>query len=100
VADDHYHLWREDVKLAKGLGVKHYRCSIAWSRIIPTGRSGGLVNEAGLQFYDGLFDALLAEGIQPFVTLYHFDLPQPPSVNNNKATHCCFVTQNLVGKKK
>ena len=74
MADDHYHKWREDVALAKGLGLTHYRCSIAWSRIVPDG--SGSVNEKGLEFYDGLFDTLLAEGITPLVTLYHWDLPQ------------------------
>jgi len=51
VADDHYHKWKEDVALAKGLGLTHYRCSLSWSRILPAGT--GAVNEAGLEFYDG-----------------------------------------------
>jgi|AntAceMinimDraft_1070359.scaffolds.fasta_scaffold110412_2 hypothetical protein len=53
VADDHYHKWKEDVALAKGLGLTHYRCSLSWSRILPAG--AGAVNEAGLEFYDGPF---------------------------------------------
>jgi beta-glucosidase len=74
VACDHYHRFREDIALMKSLGVKHYRFSIAWPRILPTGR--GKVNQPGLDFYGRLVDALLEAGIEPFVTLYHWDLPQ------------------------
>jgi len=75
VATDHYHRWREDVGLMSDLGLTAYRFSIAWPRIQPTGT--GQVNTAGLDFYDRLTDALLAAGITPFPTLYHWDLPQP-----------------------
>ena len=74
VACDHYHRYREDIALMRQLGLKAYRFSIAWPRVLPTGR--GAVNPAGLDFYDRLVDALLAANIQPFVTLYHWDLPQ------------------------
>lgn len=75
VADDHYHRWQEDIRLMQELGLQAYRFSIAWPRVIPDG--GTHVNEAGLDFYDRLVDGLLAAGITPWATLYHWDLPQP-----------------------
>jgi beta-glucosidase len=74
VACDHYHRWRQDIDLMQALGIGAYRLSIAWPRILPAGR--GVINEAGLDFYDELVDALVEAGIRPFVTLYHWDLPQ------------------------
>ena len=74
VACDHYHLFREDVELMRRMGVKAYRFSIAWPRVLPQGR--GEVNEKGMAFYSELVDALLEAGIEPYVTLYHWDLPQ------------------------
>ena len=74
IACDHYHHWRDDVALMKDLGLKAYRFSIAWPRILPAGR--GDVNQAGIDFYSQLVDALLEAGIEPWVTLYHWDLPQ------------------------
>ncbi|NJC72249.1 beta-glucosidase [Planosporangium thailandense] len=74
VACDHYHRWPEDVALMRTLGVPAYRFSIAWPRVLPDG--AGRVNAAGLDFYDRLVDGLLAAGIRPFATLYHWDLPQ------------------------
>lgn len=68
-----YTLYREDVQLMKALGIRAYRFSIAWSRIFPEGR--GRVNPAGLDYYNRLVDELLANGIQPWVTLFHWDLP-------------------------
>jgi beta-glucosidase len=73
VACDHYRRWREDVALMRTLGLKAYRFSIAWGRIFPEGI--GRLNPAGLVFYERLVDALLANGIEPMVTLYHWDLP-------------------------
>lgn len=73
-ANDHYHRYKEDVGLIKELGVKAYRFSIAWPRVFPDGT--GKPNPKGLDFYDRLLDDLLAKGIEPFATLYHWDLPQ------------------------
>ncbi len=73
VACDHYRRWRDDVALMGELGLSAYRFSIAWGRVLPEGR--GRVNGKGLDFYSRLVDLLLANGIQPFVTLYHWDLP-------------------------
>ena len=73
-ACDHYHRWREDVGLMRSMGLKAYRFSISWPRILPQGR--GAVNAAGLDWYEQLVDALLEAGIEPWVTLYHWDLPQ------------------------
>ncbi|MGX4695033.1 GH1 family beta-glucosidase [Streptomyces sp. JNUCC 63] len=74
VACDHYHRWPEDIALMKRLGTDAYRLSVAWPRVVPAG--DGLVNAAGLDFYDRLVDALLDAGITPNITLYHWDLPQ------------------------
>jgi beta-glucosidase len=73
IACDHYHRWREDLDLVKEFGLKAYRFSISWPRVLPEGR--GRVNAPGLDFYDRLVDGLLARGIEPFPTLYHYDLP-------------------------
>jgi beta-glucosidase len=73
VAADHYHKYREDVDIMKGLGYKGYRFSIAWPRIVPEGT--GKVNAKGLDFYDKLLDAVLAAGIEPYCTLFHWDYP-------------------------
>lgn len=74
IACDHYHRFREDVALMKELGVKGYRFSLSWSRMIPDGV--GQPNEAGLAFYDALIDALLEAGVEPWATLFHWDLPE------------------------
>ncbi|MFL4497404.1 GH1 family beta-glucosidase [Streptomyces sp. VTCC 41912] len=74
VTTDHYHRYQEDVALLKDLGVGAYRFSVAWPRVVPEGR--GAVNAAGLDFYDRLVDALLAAGVAPVPTLFHWDTPQ------------------------
>ena len=73
VAVDHYHRFREDVALMADMALGAYRFSVSWPRVLPHGR--GAVNESGLRFYDELIDALLAHGIHPIITLYHWDLP-------------------------
>ena len=74
VANDHYRLWKKDIGLMKKLGLQAYRFSISWPRVLPAGR--GKINQKGLDFYSKLVDGLLESNITPFVTLYHWDLPQ------------------------
>ncbi len=74
IACDSYHRWQEDIDLLKAMHLTAYRFSIAWARIFPEGE--GKLNPAGLAWYDRFVDALLAAGIEPYVTLYHWDLPQ------------------------
>ena len=74
VADDHYRLWKKDIGLMKKLGLKAYRFSISWPRVLPSGR--GKVNQKGLDFYNKLVDGLLDANMIPFITLDHWDLPQ------------------------
>lgn len=73
VACDHYHRYQEDVTMMKEMGIKAYRFSIDWSRVLPEGK--GRVNETGIAFYSNLIDALLEAGIEPYITLYHWELP-------------------------
>ncbi len=75
IATDHYHRYRDDVALMKRLGLNSYRFSVSWSRVQPAG--AGPANPAGLDFYRRLVDELLENGIDPWLTLYHWDLPQP-----------------------
>ncbi len=74
IACDHYNRFKEDVKLMKDMGLDAYRFSISWCRIIPDGV--GIVNYKGVEFYNNLIDLLIENGITPFITLYHWDLPQ------------------------
>lgn len=74
ISADQYHRYPEDISLMKWLGLKGYRLSISWSRILPDGE--GRLNEAGMRYYERLIDALLEAGIEPYVTLFHWDLPQ------------------------
>jgi beta-glucosidase len=91
-ACDSYHRYADDIATMRELGVNAYRFSVAWPRIIPDG--AGAVNAAGLAYYDRLVDALLAAGITPFITLYHWDLPQALQDRGgwaNRATIAAFV---------
>ena len=74
VACDHYHRYAEDIAMMRQIGLKGYRFSVSWPRVLPAGF--GRVNLAGLDFYDRLVDSLLAANIEPFITLHHWDLPQ------------------------
>jgi beta-glucosidase len=75
IATDTYHRWKDDIQLMKSLGLQTYRFSIAWSRVLPTGKLQS-INRAGLDYYDRLVDELMVNGIQPLPTLFHYDLPQ------------------------
>jgi len=90
VADDSYHLYKEDVRLLKNLGVRTYRMSIAWSRIFPSGT--GQPNSAGLDYYKRVLDEVLENNITPYVTLFHWDLPAAlPGGWQSRATALAFA---------
>ena len=74
IATDHYNRWKEDIGLMAELGLKAYRFSTSWSRILPQGK--GAINQKGIDFYSRLVDGLLEKGIEPLLTLYHWDLPE------------------------
>jgi beta-glucosidase len=74
-AIDSYHLYEQDIDLLEAYGASHYRFSISWSRVIPLGGRNDPVNEKGIAYYNRLIDGLLARGIQPCVTIFHWDLP-------------------------
>src|SRR4030042_4605901 len=74
IACDHYHRYKDDIKIMKEMGLKGYRFSISWSRIFSEGK--GQINQKGIDFYNKLIDELLKNEIEPIVTLYHWDLPQ------------------------
>jgi beta-glucosidase len=103
VADDHYHRYKDDIRLLKWLGVKAYRFSIAWPRVFPEG--SGAPNEKGIAFYERLTDELRANGIEPYATLFHWDLPQAledrvggwlsPETSKAFAAYADFVAKRL-----
>ncbi|KAK3204356.1 hypothetical protein Dsin_018402 [Dipteronia sinensis] len=76
VADDFYHRYKDDIKIMKRIGLDSFRFSISWSRLLPKGKISRGVNPLGVKFYNNVIDELLANGITPFVTLFHWDLPQ------------------------
>lgn len=91
VASDFYHHWKEDIDLMKELGLKTYRFSLSWARIIPDG--DGEINQKGLDFYNEVIDYLVKNDIVPFVTLYHFDLPYAlvEKYNGWESRECAFA---------
>jgi beta-glucosidase len=100
VADDSYHLYKEGIRLLKNLGVEAYRFSISWSRVFPEGK--GQVNPKGLDYYNRLVDELLANNIQPYITLFHWDLPtalpggwQSRDTSKAFADYAGYVTKRL-----
>ncbi|KAB1204572.1 Beta-glucosidase 12 [Morella rubra] len=76
VANDQYHHYKEDVRIMKKMGLDAYRFSISWSRVLPNGKVSGGVNREGIKYYNNLINELLKKGVKPFVTLFHWDLPQ------------------------
>src|ERR1041384_7304402 len=74
IACDHYHRYAEDIEIMRTLGIKNYRFSMAWPRVMPTGE--GAINQRGLDHYSRFVDSLLQADIVPWITLYHWDLPQ------------------------
>lgn len=76
VAADFYRRYKSDIRLMQQLGIKHFRFSISWSRLIPAGVQGSAINKAGVDYYNSLINSLLGAGITPIVAIYHWDLPQ------------------------
>ncbi|GMQ00632.1 hypothetical protein CsSME_00047635 [Camellia sinensis var. sinensis] len=76
VGIDFYHQFKDDVKIIRKMGLDAFRFSISWSRVLPSGKLSGGVNKEGIKFYSNLIDELLVNGLKPFVTLFHWDLPQ------------------------
>jgi beta-glucosidase len=105
VADDSYHRYKEDVQLLKNLGVKVYRFSMSWSRVFPD--ATGKANEKGVDYYHRVIDELLKNGIEPYVTLFHWDLPealpggwQSRDTSKKMADYAAYVSKNFSGKVK
>ena len=105
VADDSYHLYKEDTQLLKNLGVQVYRMSISWSRVFPTGK--GEVNQKGLDYYKNVVDELLANNITPYITMFHWDTPaglqggwQSRDTSKAFADYCAYVTKHLGDRVK
>ena len=105
VADDSYHLYKQDIQLLKNLGVGVYRMSMSWSRVFPTGK--GEVNQKGLDYYNRVVDELLANNITPYITMFHWDTPaglqggwQSRDTSKAFADYCGYVTKHLGDKVK
>ena len=99
VADDHYYRYKDDIQLMQNLNIRAYRFSIAWSRILPTGRTP--INLAGIHFYNQLIDELLRQNIEPWITLFHWDLPQALQDDYNgwvdiRTVHCFLEYADII----
>ncbi|XP_052153006.1 beta-glucosidase 13 [Oryza glaberrima] len=95
VAADSYHLYKEDVRIMKDMGVDAYRFSISWTRILPNGSLSGGINREGISYYNNLINELLLKGVQPFVTLFHWDSPQALEDKYNG-----FLSPNIINDYK
>ena len=95
VADDFYHKYSEDIQMMKRMGIKHFRMSFSWPRILPGGTTDKGVNGLGVDFYNRVIDELVAAGISPWVTLHHWDTPS--AVHNNTDTGS-FLSKDIVAK--
>jgi len=93
VADDFYHKYKQDVAMMQKLGLKNFRMSLSWSRILPQGTTAGGINGLGVQFYNFVINELLAAGITPWVTLHHWDTP---SALHNKTDKGSFLSKDIV----
>ncbi|KAM0941505.1 putative beta-primeverosidase [Dioscorea sansibarensis] len=91
VAIDFYHRYKDDVKLLKSLNMDAFRFSISWTRILPTGSLRGGINRKGVEFYNNLIDELLAHGMRPYVTIFHWDTPQ-----GLESKYGGFLSRNIV----
>ena len=94
VADDFYHKYPEDIKLMKQLGIKNFRMSLSWARIFPDGTKDN-INQKGVDFYNNVINALLAAGIEPWVTLFHWDLP---NAFNDRTANSTWLNPDIVNK--
>ena len=95
IACDHYHKWSSDLDIIADLGVNAYRFSISWPRVQPCGQ--GIWNEKGIDFYDRLVDGLLERGVQPYLTLNHWDLPQELQLHGGWVKRLFIILLNMLG---
>ncbi|BES89246.1 glycoside hydrolases [Nesidiocoris tenuis] len=110
IADDSFHKFKEDIRIMKDIGFKSYRFSISWPRVLPTGKVADGYSKTGLNYYTELIDELLANGIEPLVTLYHWDLPQAlqeerggwlnPNISDYFADYADFMFSKFAPKVK
>jgi beta-glucosidase/6-phospho-beta-glucosidase/beta-galactosidase len=95
VADDFYHKFKDDISMMKSMGIKHFRMSFSWSRILPGGTTDKGINTLGVTFYNNVINELLAAGITPWVTLHHWDTP---SALHNQTDTGSFLSKDIIEK--